>query len=53
MSTEVEELEAAIIKVAYSGSYSHAENVLHRLRLLEGEVGHNAAVRQLHKEVVG
>jgi hypothetical protein len=51
---EIEILEAEIITVVYAqpGGYAHAESVLHRLQSLAAEVGHEAAVRQLHTEIV-
>jgi hypothetical protein len=48
-----EALEAAIIRHTYaSPSYSHAENILLRLRALSERHPHDEAIRILHAEVV-
>jgi hypothetical protein len=48
----VEEMEMAIIQVAYSGNYGHAENVLHRLRQLEERHDTGRAIEILYHEIV-
>jgi hypothetical protein len=49
-----EAMEAAIIRATYANpSYSHAENILLRLRDLSTRHPHEEVVRILHAEVVG
>lgn len=47
----IEEREAAIIAVAYTPGYAHAENVLLRLRSLEESMPYADAIDVLHREV--
>lgn len=51
---DAEEKEAAIIKEVYSSgaSYSHAENILHRLSHLHLRHSHVEAIEILYIEVV-
>jgi len=46
-----EEKQAAIIRRVYNAGYSHAENILLRLRELEAEHGLDKAVDILHDEI--
>jgi len=46
-----EEKQAAIIRRVYNSTYSHAENILLRLRELEAEQGLDRAIDMLHEEM--
>ncbi len=48
---ETEVMEAELAGHVFGGGYAHVENVLIRLRHLQGEKGHREAVRELHREV--
>ena len=47
-----EEMEAEIVRKIFVGSYSHAENVLIRLRALEAVHGAQEAIAIIHEEVM-